>query len=177
MRSPFIIPFVGLKLGTHQYEFEVKDEFFTAFDYSEIKHGDVRVVMDLNKSATMLVLTFDLSGTITVPCDRCLEDMNTQIDTSFRQIIKFSDTETDEDDDELTYVPTGEYEIDVKPYIFNFIALSIPARNAHPEGECDPETLKKLNEYLISEEKESSKKEEEEDIDPRWSALKSFRKN
>jgi uncharacterized metal-binding protein YceD (DUF177 family) len=177
MRSPFVIPFVGLKLGTHRYEFEVKDEFFSDFDYTEIQHGNVHVVMDLNKSATMLVLTFELTGTITVPCDRCLEDMDTQIKTSFRQIIKFSDTETDEDDDELTYVPTGEYEIDVKQYIFNFIALSIPARNAHPDGECNPETLKKLNEYLISEERDPSNNEEEEEIDPRWAALKSFRKN
>jgi uncharacterized metal-binding protein YceD (DUF177 family) len=176
MRSAFIIPFVGLKLGSHRYEFEVKDEFFSAFDYSEIEHANVQVVMDLNKSATMLVLNFEISGTVTVPCDRCLEDMDTKIETSFRQIIKFSDTETDEDDDELSYLPTGEYEIDVKHYIFNFITLSIPARNAHPEGECNPETLKKLNEYLITEEKESPKNEDE-DIDPRWAALKSFKKN
>jgi uncharacterized metal-binding protein YceD (DUF177 family) len=177
-KNEYIIPFVGLKLGTHHFDFEVTDKFFEGFEYSEIEKGNISVSLDFNKSETMLVLNFSISGHVIVACDRCLEDMQTKISGDFRQILKFSNEVVEEDDEELSYIPTGEYEIDVKQYIFDFIMLSVPTRNTHPEGKCNPEVVKKLAEYLVTEEpKPTEKTSEDEEIDPRWAALKSFRKN
>ena len=31
--NEFLIPFIGLKLGKHQFEFQIKKKFFDSFDY------------------------------------------------------------------------------------------------------------------------------------------------
>ena len=41
----FIIPFVGLNEGIHDFTFNVDDKFFESFDYSEIKKGKVEVLL------------------------------------------------------------------------------------------------------------------------------------
>ncbi|MFD2144668.1 hypothetical protein [Mucilaginibacter antarcticus] len=33
----YSIPFTGLALGKHHFEFDVKDDFFAEFDYSLVK--------------------------------------------------------------------------------------------------------------------------------------------
>ena len=54
--------------------------------------------------------------------------------------------------------------------ITEFICISLPIRQVHPEDEngnltCNPEMLMKLDEYLVEED------EDEEEIDPRWDDL------
>ena len=39
-KQQLIIPFIGLKEGIHQFEFEIDSTFFEQFDYSIIKDAD-----------------------------------------------------------------------------------------------------------------------------------------
>lgn len=48
-KSDFTIPFAGLKLGHHLFDFQVDDSFFEDIEYSLIKKGSLNVDIDLEK--------------------------------------------------------------------------------------------------------------------------------
>lgn len=179
--NEYIIQYSGLKLGTHSFVFEIGKTFFESFEYSDIQGCEVKVKMDMEKSSTMMVLLFDVEGNVVFPCDRCLEPVSLAINGNYRQVVKFSDFE-ESNDDEIIILPTGEYEIDVKKLIYDFIMLSVPLKRAHEPGECDEELVKKLSEFLIDELPEESTdleenepEDDQEEIDPRWQALRDLR--
>lgn len=171
--NEYVIQYSGLKLGSHLYDFEIGKAFFESFEFSEVENCEVQVKMNMEKSSTMLVLLFDISGTVEFPCDRCLEPVAIPISGNYRQVVKFSDFEESNEDDEIIILPTAEYEIDVTKLIYDFIMLSIPLKRAHEEGGCDEELVEKLNDFLIEElpEEDTDSEIDEEDIDPRWKAL------
>ena len=43
VNKEFLIPFAGLKLGKHQFEFEINKAFFDDFDYDEYKDVNIKV--------------------------------------------------------------------------------------------------------------------------------------
>lgn len=172
------IPFWGLKDGEHVYDFEVSEAFFSSFEYSELDAGNVKVDLMLEKRPRMLVLHYDISGTVEVMCDRCTDLFDLEIEGHHRLIIKFGDGSYEETE-EIIVVPENEHTLNVAEHILEFIQLSLPSRRVHPEGECNEEMLASLNDYLLTSEpvdpEEQEEEEQEEEIDPRWSALKGLK--
>jgi hypothetical protein len=39
----FLIQFTGLKLGEHQFEYHIENDFFDIFDYSEFNSTNIQV--------------------------------------------------------------------------------------------------------------------------------------
>lgn len=168
----FLIPFVGLKLGKHHFEYQINNKFFDDFDYDEFQNSDVKVSLVLDKKSNMLELDFKHKGTVNVPCDLTSEDFDLPVKGKMKLIVRFGE-EFNNDNEELLILPHGEFEINVAQYIFEMIALSIPQKRIHPgvkDGTLQTEALTKLNELKVKEAKEESK--QEEDIDPRWEKLK-----
>ena len=167
-KSDYTIPFAGLKLGYHLFDFEIDDSFFEEIDYSLIQKGDIRVSIDLEKKETMLILLFHLKGALESECNLCTDPVDFEIDNTFQLIYKFGLEEMD--DEAIIVIHPDSYQIDVAQPIYEFITVSLPQRIVHEEGECNQEMIESLNKYL------SSKKEEpkDDDIDPRWSALKNL---
>ncbi|WP_166921091.1 YceD family protein [Flavobacterium poyangense] len=168
----FLIPFVGLKLGKHHFEYQISNAFFENFDYDEFQNSDIKVALVLDKKGNMMELDFKHKGTINVPCDLTSEEFDLPIKGKMKLIVRFGD-EFNNDNEELLILPHGEHEIDVAQYIYEMIALSVPLKRVHPgvkDGSLQTEALTKLNELTVKEQKEESK--QEEDIDPRWDKLK-----
>jgi uncharacterized metal-binding protein YceD (DUF177 family) len=167
-KSDYTIPFAGLKLGHHLFDFEIDDTFFEELDYSLIQKGDIHVSIDLEKKETMLILLFSLKGSVESECNLCTDPVDFEIDNTFQLIYKFGLEEMD--DEAIIVIHPDSYQIDVTQPIYEFITVSLPPRIVHEEGECNQEMIESLNKYL------SSKKEEpkDDDIDPRWSALKNL---
>jgi uncharacterized metal-binding protein YceD (DUF177 family) len=168
----FLIPFVGLKLGKHHFEYQVNNKFFENFEYNEFQNSDIKVSLVLDKKSTMLELDFKHKGTVNVPCDLTSEDFDLPLKGKMKLIVRFGD-EFNNDNEELLILPHGEFEIDVAQYIYEMIALSVPLKRIHPgvkDGSLQTEALNKLNELRVKEEKVENK--QEEDIDPRWEKLK-----
>jgi uncharacterized metal-binding protein YceD (DUF177 family) len=168
----YLIPFVGLKLGKHQFEYQVNNAFFEIFDYNEYNNSDIKVNLVLEKKSTMLELVFKHKGTVNVPCDLTSEEFDLPIKGKMKLIVRFGETFNDENE-ELLILPHGEFEIDVAQYIYEMIVLSVPLRRVHPgikDGSLKTEALTKLNELSIKEQKKEHK--EEENTDPRWDKLK-----
>jgi len=140
----YIIPFTGLAAGTHDFSWDIDGKFFEEDNYLEITDASVHVTCSLQKSAHMMELDFSGKGTLTLPCDRCLNPLQVKVNASRKVIVKESDMETSESDD-LFFVGRQDYEISVGGWIKEMILLSLPMRNVHPEGKCDNEMIDKLN--------------------------------
>ncbi|GEC71935.1 Uncharacterized metal-binding protein YceD, DUF177 family [Flavobacterium flevense] len=168
----FLIPFVGLKLGKHHFEYQINNTFFENFEYDEYQNSDIKVAVVLEKKSNMLELSFKHKGTVNVPCDLTGEDFDLPIKGKMKLIVRFGE-EFNNDNEELLILPFGEFEIDIIQYIYEMIVLSVPLKRVHPgvkDGSLKTEALDKLNELQV---KEVDKKEnKEEDIDPRWDKLK-----
>jgi uncharacterized metal-binding protein YceD (DUF177 family) len=169
------IPFAGLKPGVHEFNFEVTETFFESYEYSEIEKADCHIKLTMEKQSTMLLLTFEVAGTVELPCDRCSEVLDITLNGEYGMIAKFSDVET-QNTEEIIYLPISEYQIDVREFIYEFIQLSVPIRKVHKEGECDEEMIESLEEYLISENSNEQDSSNITEGDPRWEALKKLTK-
>ena len=168
----FLIPFIGLKLGKHHFEYQINNKFFEIFDYNEFQNSDIKVNLVLEKKSTMLELAFKHKGTVNVPCDLTSEDFDLPIKGKMNLIVRFGEA-FNNDNEELLILPHGEFEIDIAQYIYEMIVLSVPLRRVHPgikDGSLKTEALTKLKELAVKEKKEEKK--EEENIDPRWDKLK-----
>ena len=171
--NEFLIPFIGLKLGKHQFEYQINKAFFESFDYDEFESADIKVSVVFDKKNTMLELNFKHKGTIHVPCDLTNEMFDFPIKGNLKVIVQFGE-EYNDDNDELLILPHGEHEINIAQIIYEMIALSIPFRKVHPgvkDGSLDSEALRKLNELRVEEIKEDNTNTED-NIDPRWDKLK-----
>ena len=170
--NEFLIPFAGLKLGKHQFEYQINKAFFDSFDYDDFESATIKVSVVFEKKHTMLELNIKHNGTVYVPCDLTNEMFDLPIKGKGRLIVQFGEAFND-DNDELLILPHGEHQIDVSQTIYEMIVLSIPLKRIHPgikAGTLDTEALKKLKELSVTETKIANK--EEENIDPRWDKLK-----
>ncbi|MDE6069663.1 MAG: DUF177 domain-containing protein [Alistipes sp.] len=139
----YSIAYKGLKNGVHEFDFEVGGALFEAFGSTEIKSGSCRAHVTLTKAETQLVADVIIRGAVVVACDRCLEDCRVPVEFEGRLVVKFSD-EVREYDGEVLWLLPGEDEVDLAQYIYESIVLSLPYQRVHPEGECDPEMLRRF---------------------------------
>lgn len=166
MSDAFKIPFVGLKLGQHQFEFNVDNSFFETLSYSLIEKGKLKVWLDLEKKETMLLASFQVDGTVELVCSRCNEQMDAEVEGELNLIYKFGVESID--DENLIVISPDSFEIDVKQPIYELITVSLPLRPIHEEGKCDEEMVNLIEKFQVKEKKEN------DNIDPRWSALKNL---
>jgi uncharacterized metal-binding protein YceD (DUF177 family) len=170
----YIIPFVGLKLGKHRFEYQINNAFFEIFDYNEFQNSEVKVDVVLEKKSNLLEINFKHKGIVNVPCDLTSEDFDLPVKGKLKLIVRFGES-FNNDNEELLILPHGEFEIDIAQYIYELIVLSIPLKRVHPgikDGSLNTEALSKLKELTIKEKKKEKEEKEEENIDPRWDKLK-----
>jgi uncharacterized metal-binding protein YceD (DUF177 family) len=168
----YTIPYVGLKIGKHHFDYQIDKKFFEHFEYDDFNDVDVKTELVFEKKTTLLELHFQVSGSVNVNCDITNEPYNQNINGEFDLVVKFGD-EYNDDFEDIVILPHGEYEINVAQYIYELIILSMPAKRIHPgveDGTLDSDILKKLEE--LSPKGLEEKEETSEDIDPRWNTLK-----
>ena len=201
--NEFIIPFVGLKIGTHRYEFNIDKSFFEGVEDTLIEDAHVLIELAFEKKETMMIAEFSLSGTVATPCDRCNDPMEVNIHGDYRIVYKFG-TEVSEDENLIILHPET-FELDLSAPIYELLVISLPARKIHPEGECNEEVMDLYNKYIVNanepeddewddededweenedndedwddeegEEDDSDDPDDDKPIDPRWSALKNL---
>lgn len=171
--NEFLIPFIGLKLGKHQFEYQITKAFFDDFDYDEFESADIKVNVVLEKKSTMLELAFKHAGTVHVPCDLTGEMFDLPVKGKIKLVVQFGEA-FNNDNEELLVLPHGEHQIDIRQYVYEMIALSVPLKKVHPgikDGTLKSAALDKLNELAV---KDHKKEEKQEETDPRWDKLKNL---
>ena len=168
----YAIPFRGLNEGRHDFELVVDNSFFEHFDTSEINKGLVRVHLEMIKHSHFLELQFDLSGEVTVACDRCLKPFVRGIDHKARLYIRFGE-KAEEQSEEVVVLADSTNEVRLEQYIFEYIHLALPYQRIHPEIDgssgCDSVMMDKLAEH--------TKHDESDSKDPRWDKLRELINN
>jgi uncharacterized metal-binding protein YceD (DUF177 family) len=170
--NEFLIPFIGLKQGKHQFEYQINETFFAEFDYDEFEKADIKVNLVLEKKSTMLELAFKHKGTVYVPCDLTGEMFDLPVKGKIKLVVQFGE-QFNNDNEELLILQHGEHQIDIKQYVYEMIALSVPLKKVHPgikDGTLKTAALDKLKELSIKDHNKEAI--QEENTDPRWDKLK-----
>jgi len=168
----FEIPFEGLNVGKHVFEFEITDAFFEELEYSIIQKGHVKVDFILEKKETMMVGNIKMLGQVEKECDRCTEPLTVSVDIEHSVVFKFSE-EPSEDEDLIT-LASNEFKINAASILYELLTVELPSRTVHAENECNEEMLDLLEEYTGFTEEDDTAEDEGEDNDPRWDALKNL---
>ena len=148
----------------------------------DVRKGNLTVTLSVRKTGGAYALSFHTEGTVTVPCDRCLDDLELPVETDDRLIVKLG-TDFAEEEDIIT-VPEEDGYINVGWYIYEFIMLSLPIKHVHAPGECNAAMTEILSRHLATETAEETDPSDEEedttgngDIDPRWNDLRKILDN
>jgi len=169
MNKEFVIPFAGLKLGIHQFNFKVSNTFFSSFGYEDFNAASLKVTVNLNKTATVIELMISGKGHVNVDCDLSREPFDLPINAELELVIKFGEAFNDEAEDILV-LPHGEHEVDISQYIYEMFVLAVPQKKIHPgveDGSLKSVVLDRLREMEPNQDRKSDKEN-----DPRWDALK-----
>jgi|WetSurMetagenome_2_1015567.scaffolds.fasta_scaffold386176_1 uncharacterized protein len=170
MSGLYSIPLAGLREGRYTYDFGLGNDFFEAFEESEIRKGSLRADVTLDKRGSLLELSISIKGEVEVICDRCLEFFPLKISSANKLFIKAGE-DWDDSDPEMLTMPVDEHQIDLSHFFYEYIHLALPIQRIHPDDNegrstCDPEMLKKLGEHVIENKKAT---------DPRWDGLKKLK--
>ncbi len=167
MQKQLDIPFVGLKQGVHNFNFEIGNTFFDDFPFSIIEKGSVSVELSLDKKDTVMVGNYKISGTVLTNCSLCNELFDAPIKGEMNIYYKFGDEK--EEDENLIVLSSEAYKIEPAQQIYELITVSLNANPRHKEGECNQEVLSLLRSYQRG-------AEENEESDPRWDKLNKLNK-
>ena len=133
--AQFVINLRDQKADVAEYQWMVDDEFFKTVGATDIQRGTVDVNLSVRRTSGAYELTFRFKGTLSLPCDRCLEDMQQPVEAE--RTLKMKLGEEYDDDGELVTVPYGDgNRVSVAWNLYEFIALEVPLRHVHPDGEC-----------------------------------------
>jgi uncharacterized metal-binding protein YceD (DUF177 family) len=169
MARDFSISILGLDKGTHQFEFELGEDFFKKYGQEVVTTGKLLARVILDKKETFIDADFDVKGGVFLICDRSLDEFDFPISISRKVVFKYGE-EPKEISDEIIMITHDQHKLDVGQLIYEFIALDIPIKKLHPrfQNEAEDETEGKII-YT------SSTQVEEEAIDPRWEKLKKLK--
>jgi len=167
------IPFVGLKNGIHEFYYNIDENFFSLFENSEIKNGQIEVDLTFDKHDSFFILDYSIGGTVETNCDRCSERFSLEILDKYRVYVKFDGEvarSKDDRQDDIIYISPFDTHLDVSQLIYEFTNLSIPIQKICSDKKTgSPGCNKKV--IKILEQNTSTNK----DTDPRWAALKKFK--
>ncbi len=157
----------GLKEEELSLDFNLDNTYFEALDNAEVKKGSLHVSVSIRKASGFFDVQIHTVGTLIIPCDRCLDDMEQPVGTDNRLEVKFGSENSEEDD--IMVVDEKEGILDLAWYIYESVVLAIPIRHVHAPGKCNTAMTEALEELSAD---RSSDEESDQPVDPRWSKLK-----
>lgn len=170
--------------GVRVFEFDLDDTYFGKIDSPEVKKGNVKATVKVQKKISTYELAFKLEGVILIPCNRCLDDMEQTIRHEEKIEVKFGQTYAEEN--EIVVVPENEGSINIAWFLYEFIVLNIPIKHVHPPGECNKSMVDKLKRHITRQKDDTEDNglfdadddddttDEDVQVDPRWENLQNI---
>ena len=125
---PFIVKLNGLASGRAVFDWKADGEFFESFGNTDILGADVNVTAKVTDHGATVDVECGIEGTVTVQCDRCLDDLEIPVQTAFSEV----------------YTPEAG-DLDISQDVYDYVCLALPLQRVHPDGACNPETIKFLS--------------------------------
>ncbi len=170
----FTIPFVGLKLGEHHFDFTIDNTFFEHFEYDEFNAVAISLDVLLDKKTTFMEFTLTYGGDVDVNCDVTNEPFKESVAGNYHFVVKFADDFNNENED-LLLIPHGSYEVNIQQFIYESIILNLPSRRIHPgieDGTLQSDILDKLEQLSPKATTQDTEEPQQGPTDPRWDSLK-----
>lgn len=185
--TAFKLPLKSLPAGTHEFDYKLDKQFFANMENADVRDADLAVHLTVVYNGQFYALSFAISGTVTLLCDRCLDDLIFPIDTTYSITVKYGEDYNDEADDVLE-IPESDNYLNVAYMIYDTVVLAIPIKHVHPLGKCNRAMSAMLKKHRARPADEDAELEEQlmdemDDIetdtqtpatDPRWDALRKF---
>lgn len=183
--TEFKIMLKSMPKGTQTIEYHIGKQFFVNMENNEVRDADIDVKLTVNHNGDFYELDFNVTGSVTILCDRCLDDLVLPIDAPYHTIVKYGESYDDSSDDMLV-IPESDNYLNVAYMIYDTIMLAIPIKHVHPLGKCNramSALLKKhrarpvdedeeLENELIDEIDQIDIQSDANPTDPRWDELK-----
>ncbi|MDE5662571.1 MAG: DUF177 domain-containing protein [Muribaculaceae bacterium] len=144
--TAYKVQLAQLKDGHHEQDFVIDTDFFKNMERTDIHKADVKVHLDLEKKHDVYDCTFHCQGVVEVACDRCLDPLEIEIDTTYHIIVKYGEEYNDESDDILV-IPESNTYLNVAYMLYDTVVLCIPLRHVHPIGKCNRAMLTALSKH------------------------------
>ena len=144
--APYKVQLAQLPDGKHEQDFECGTEFFKNMENPDIISSDVKVHLDLVKKNDAYDFTFHCKGTLKIPCNRCLDPLDHEVDATYHIIVKYGEGYNDETDD-LLIIPYSDAYLNVAYMLYDTIVLTIPLRHVHPMGKCNRAMVQALSKH------------------------------
>ncbi|MBD5317230.1 MAG: DUF177 domain-containing protein [Bacteroides sp.] len=197
--TEFKLALKSLPVGTHHFEFHLGKEFFVNMESADVHDADLTVNLDVVHKNDAYDMTFAITGTVTLICDRCLDNLVMPMEAEYHVTVEYGDDYNDETDD-LLIIPQSDNYLNVAYMIYDTVALAIPIKHVHPLGKCNramsavlkkhratpagagPDADMSLEEALIDEMDGMEPDADTDDApeqpsDPRWDELKKLKDN
>jgi len=149
--DPYKVELKGVQPDVQEREYLLDNQFFANIDGEEVQRGKVNVHLTITQTAGVFDFAFNLNGYVSVPCNRCLDDVDFPIETTERLIVKLG-KDYAEESDEVVVIPESEGAINLAWFLYEFAALGVPMKHVHPPGKCNKQMSDKLEEHLVDDE-------------------------
>jgi uncharacterized metal-binding protein YceD (DUF177 family) len=141
------------------FDYDLNNEFFKKIDSPEVERGNVKATVAAKKKTATFELKIELSGSVTLPCNRCLDDMQQPITHKETLLVKFGEGFSEEG--EIVIVPEADGKINLAWFFYEMIVLNIPIKHVHAPGECNKAMEAKLKKHTV---KHTNDYEEDTDL-------------
>lgn len=186
--SKFSVPLKTMAEGTQEYTYHLDKQFFVTMESTDVHDADLDAVLTVTHKHDIYNLDFHITGTVTLICDRCLDDLILPIDTTYNVAVKYGEDYSETDD--TLVIPESDLTLNVSYMIYDTASLAIPLKHVHPLGKCnramsallkkhravkddeDAELAESLIEEMDQMEPEDNNGPAEAPADPRWDGLK-----
>jgi uncharacterized metal-binding protein YceD (DUF177 family) len=133
----YTIPYKGMGNGIHNLEFDIDNNFFSAFEASHLDNGKFKVSIEMDKRYDSSVFIFQIIGSTNTSCDRCLESIDLPMQGEFKLHVKHN--ADGESDDEIMYIHPETSTLNLSQFIYEFTLLCMPLVKKYDcEEEIDP---------------------------------------
>ena len=165
----FDIQFGNLNLGKYRSDLEVNCSFFEKHSNEDVIDANIAIQLDIERKETLIILHFNMEGTLYSNCDLCLEKISIPVHHSESLILKIVPNPHESDDENIVFINENVYSYNVEQIIFEYLYALLPIRKVH--GEIGPQTCNQNMLSLI----EKAKAKPLKQVDARWDALKSIK--
>ena len=145
------------------FHFCLDDAWFATLDNTAVDGGHVDVEALLRRVGAHWLLSMNVTGRVTLPCDRCLQPLTLSVESDNTMDVRLADA--GEEDDHLLLVDARQPVIDLSWLAYEQVVLTLPLRRVHEEGECTGEAAARWQQI---------NEEEDTPTDPRWDKLKTI---
>ena len=174
----FVVAFVKLKDGVHEFAYWLDSAFFQEFDYQTAGDANIHATLRLEKQGHLFQLHLHIDGVMHVSCDRCLEPLPFPLKGDRQLLVKQQvlgermPPGLIEEDDDLMVIGHNEIEFSVASLFYDLCILSLPlVKN------CDDLPVKPCNRAMLEKlEQLSGDSDSKTSDDPRWEKLKELLK-